>query len=295
MNAISIKNVYADVGEFQLRAITLDIPCGCVTGCIGRNGAGKTTLMNTMMGLQEHHKGKILFSGKDIREDYEGIMNEVAYLPSHCPYGKNEKVKALLRMGKPLYPDFDEGMFHHLCQRSNIDHHKKLQQLSLGQQKLVQLYLLLARKPKTLILDEPMANLDPITRIEIVELLRTFMIEEDHTIFISSHILSDLEKLADYMVIIDKGAILLSQQVDILTETYKIIYFNEEVKQRLPQSYLRYMKKEREGYSALCEGKEIDKSLKYRNADMEDILYYLTGGVSNVEENTGISNLILEQ
>lgn len=281
MNAITIKDAYVDLGNFQLRSIDLDIPMGCVMGCIGRNGAGKTTLMNTIMNLQDRERGTIEFFGSTLEEQREQILNDVAYLPSECPFTLGVKVKKLASLTKTMFQNFDQELFDQLCKHSEISCSSKLSHLSLGELKLVQLYLLLARKPKVLILDEPMANLDPVTRTEILELLHTFMIEEDHTIFISSHILSDLEKLADYITILHNGVVLLSEQVDILADRYQIIYFDEDQRDHLPSKDLLYMKKEREGYSALCDRSENRGDLRSRPADLEDILYYLSGGVQH--------------
>ena len=273
--ALQIEDLNVALSTFQLKNITLKLPCGMVMGLIGRNGAGKTTLIKSMLNLYER-SGTVCFYGRSLEKDHEQVCLDIAYVGTDLDYAPNSRIKKIKNLYQSFYSDFDETRFQTLCEASGFDEKTRLSALSLGQSKLFQLYLAICRKPKMLILDEPMANLDPITRRDIVELLRSFMMEEDHAVLISSHLLSDLEKIADDIVLIDRGEIILHDDMVQLQEGYFEVFGTKEEITQLKGSVCRSMKRGNE-IQALCHVQEERElaHLQHRHADLETIMYYL--------------------
>lgn len=275
MDALHVEGLQVELHNFTLNNITLDIPQGSVMGLIGRNGAGKTTFIKSVLNLLDR-KGIVLFHGRSLEKDHEEVCRDIAYVGTDFDFSLNTKVKTLRKIYRDFYSEFDEQQFESLCKKSDITLKSKLSQLSLGQNKLLQLYLAICRKPVLLILDEPMANLDPITRREIIELLSEFMIDETHSILISSHLLSDLEKIADYVTLIDHGNIVLKDDMVHLQDGYYEVFASKEELTKLPKDIIIHVRKQSDEYQALCH--VLDEcqleGYRYQRADLETIMYY---------------------
>lgn len=278
-NALEIKDVCRNIGTFKLDHVSLQIPQGCVMGFAGRNGAGKTTLMNTIMDIDRRTKGSVLFYDRKCNEERVQVLQEVAYIPDQCPFHLGVKIKKLINIMTTFYNAFDIDMFIRLCESSNISVKKKLNQLSLGRLKLVQFYAAIARKAKILILDEPMANLDPVTRNEMIDKMHEFMLDPEHAIFISSHIISDLEKISDYITIIQDGEIILSESIDHIQGAYFELYIDEEERMHIDVERVMNMKRTRTGYTALCHKNDLPffKNIRSQVANIETIMCYMVG------------------
>lgn len=275
MEALHVEGLQVELHNFTLNNITLDIPQGSVMGLIGRNGAGKTTFIKSILNLLDR-KGTVQFQGRSLENDHEEVCRDIAYVGTDLDFSVNTKVKSLAKIYRDFYPVFEEEKFEELCKKSNITLKSKLSQLSLGQNKLLQLYLAICRKPKFLILDEPMANLDPITRREIIELLSEFMINEQHSILISSHLLSDLEKIADYVTLIDQGHVVLKDDMVNLQDAYFEVFATKEELTKLPKDVMIHVRKQHDEYQALChvQNEQQLEGYHYQRADLETIMYY---------------------
>lgn len=277
MNAIDVKDLHVMLQGFSLKVIQLVVPAGSVMGLIGRNGAGKTTLMKAMLDGYERSSGSIKFYGEPLREEREELLNSIAFLGDEFAYSLHLKIKRLKKVYQKVFRQFQMDTFDAYCDANGIDQTKSMLQLSLGQKKLVELYLALSRDTKLLILDEPMANLDPVVRHKIVQELHTFMLEEDHAILISSHILSDLEKLVDYVAFIDQGEILLQDSIDQLMDQYVILHGSNSQLQAIRSQCISWMAAGEE-IQALCRKDQLTQNFKafQQSADLEMILYHLS-------------------
>ena len=184
-------------------------------------------------------KGIVLFHGRSLEKDHEEVCRDIAYVGTDFDFSLNTKVKTLRKIYRDFYSEFDEQQFESLCEKSDITLKSKLSQLSLGQNKLLQLYLAICRKPVLLILDEPTAGLDVIVRDELLDMLRDYMEQnEDCAIIISSHISSDLEGLCDDLYMIDQGKIVMHEETDVLLSDYAILKVDEEQFYELDKQYL---------------------------------------------------------
>lgn len=219
---IEIKNVTVQLPGFSLKNITMDIPRGAVVGLIGRNGAGKTTLLRTITDIYAPNEGTILYDGipmsgnEAVVKSKMGIVYDIMYYPA------NMKAITLAKMLAPLYSDFDMKHWHQLMSRFGLDEKKRPALYSKGMQMKFMLAMVLARDPDILILDEPTAGMDPAARAELLDLIQEFMQNETKTVLFSTHITSDLDKVADYIALIADGELVCVEEKDVLLEKYVV-------------------------------------------------------------------------
>lgn len=223
MNAIEIKKVTKAYKGFNLGPVDLVLPSGCITGLIGENGAGKSTLIKLIMGLVKADSGCISIFGKEgatglseIKQDIGAVLDEVGF-----PLGMN--AKQVNRVLEKAYTNWNEEKYFELLKKLNVPEDKAFKSMSKGMKMKLGIACALSHNPKLLVLDEAMAGLDPVARDEMVDILLDFTRDESHTILISSHIVSDLEKLCDYIAFIHKGQISVYDEKDMLKEKYGII------------------------------------------------------------------------
>ena len=217
--AFRFENVHKRFGRTEaLRGFSLSVSKGGVVGFLGRNGAGKTTAIRCLVGLQRPDQGRVEFLGAEPWDMGVAVKQRLGYLSERgvpFPWATTEDLVALC---KPLYPQWDSALEKDLLERFRIDRTKKLKALSLGQQRAVGLLLALCPRPEVLVLDEPAANLDAVVRREFLEHILDLVGSEGRTVFFSSHILSDVERLADRIALIGDGKLVLERGTDELKE-----------------------------------------------------------------------------
>lgn len=199
-----------------LRGLTLSVPRGSVTGLVGRNGSGKSTAIRCLMGLQKPDAGRVELLGRDPWTLGEEVRRGVGYLSERGVPFPWATIDDLVDLCAPLYPRWDAAAERDLLTRFRIDRRRKLKTLSLGQQRAVGLLLALCPRPEVLVLDEPAANLDPVLRREFLEQVRRLVAGTGCTVFFSSHILSDVERLADRIAVLHGGRLVQEGEVAAL-------------------------------------------------------------------------------
>ena len=212
-------------GDFTLGPITMSVPRGTIVGLIGQNGAGKTTLMKSIMGITHLAGGHVELFGRDVsgltdREVAE-LKGRIGYVSAVCAYPQGMTVREVARMHSLAYPQFDQARFEELATQMGLlpaSATKKVKDLSRGMGMKLQLCCALAVGVSLLVMDEPTAGLDPIVREEVLDIIRTWMEDESRSALISSHITSDLDRLADYLVLIDNGHVLMTCERDAVAE-----------------------------------------------------------------------------
>lgn len=187
---------------FELSHVSLEVPRGSVVGLVGRNGAGKTTLMRLALGTLEADSGTIETCARQ----------QVGYVSAVCPYPAQMSVPEVARMHEMAQPGFDRTAFASVCERLDLpcESNRRIKDLSRGMGMKLQLACAIASGASLLLCDEPTAGLDPLVRDDVLDLLRRWMEPGDRSILISSHITGDLEKICDYVVLLDEGRVLLS-------------------------------------------------------------------------------------
>ena len=221
INARGITKHYD--GTAVLSEVSLNVPSGCVTGFIGVNGAGKTTTIRALMGLMELDAGEVIVFGEPFGPGVDDacarrLKERIGVVFDTCPFIGDLPVKTAGTLMKASFSAWKQGRFEDLLDRFGLDPKKKIKDLSRGMGMKLQLACALAHDPDLLILDEATAGLDPMARDEILDLLRDFMSDENRGILISSHITTDLEKIADRIVCIDQGRIAFDVEKDEITD-----------------------------------------------------------------------------
>lgn len=208
MEAIEIKGLEKSYSKFKLDIKDLVVKKGFITGFIGPNGSGKTTTIKAIMNMVKADKGEILVLGEDIKTNTD-IKETLAFVGDTCGFLEESKLKNIKKTVSRFYKKWDETLYKKLTEKFGLDESLVYGKLSKGKKKQFELTMALATKPKVLIMDEPTANLDPVVRNEFLEVLQEQMEEDENTVFYSTHITSDLEKCADYIIFIYKGQVIL--------------------------------------------------------------------------------------
>ncbi len=222
-NVIELRNVTKNYGDFVLDDVTFSIPEGSVCGFIGQNGAGKTTTINLILDIIGRDSGEIRLFGEDVNKDNAHLREDIGVVFDEMGFHEFMTGRDINIMMKNIYKNWDEQAFFDYLKKFSLPSKKKCGDFSRGMRMKLQIAVALSHHAKLLVMDEPTSGLDPIVRNEMIEIFREFVVEEDHSILLSSHITGDLEKLADEVVFIDGGKIVLAGNKDELLEKHGIL------------------------------------------------------------------------
>lgn len=257
-NAIVVKNLTKKYEGFQLNNISFQIPKGSIVGFVGENGAGKSTTIKAILGLLPVESGEIELLGHNIKQkDKETAFKEhigVVFDESNFP--GDLRVKYIRKVMRNIYRTWKDDKFCELIKKFQLSEEKKIKELSKGMKMKLSIAVALSHDSRLLILDEATSGLDPVIRDEILDIFREFIEDEEHTVFLSSHIISDIEKAADYVMMIHKGELLFQENKDEMLYRYGIVRGTKEQISMIPKE-LTVGKEEKEfGCSALVTDKE---------------------------------------
>jgi len=204
-----------------LAAVTLSLPRGAVYGLVGANGAGKTTLIKHLLGLLRAESGSVRVFGLDPVADPVGVLSRIGYLSEENDLPDWMRVDELMRYSRAFYPAWDDAYAEELRQAFALDPTAKIKNLSKGQKARVGLLIALAHRPELLVLDEPSSGLDPIVRRDILGAIIRTIAHEGRTVLFSSHLLGEVEQVADHVTMISHGSIVLSGPLDEIKESHR--------------------------------------------------------------------------
>ena len=220
-DALIISGLTKTYKDFMLNGVSFSVPCGSIVGLIGENGAGKSTTINAVLGLIQKEAGSICVLGKE-QPDNE-IKEQIGVVFDGNNYPEIFSTRKLNRVMKDIYHSWEEHTFLNLLKKFSFPTDKPIKQFSKGMKMKLAIAVALSHNSKLLILDEATSGLDPVIRDDILDILLDFAQDETHSILISSHITTDLEKIADYIVFIHEGQVVFSKLKDELIEQYGII------------------------------------------------------------------------
>lgn len=220
-DALIISGLTKTYKDFMLNGVSFSVPCGSIVGLIGENGAGKSTTINAVLGLVQKEAGSICVLGKE-QLDNE-IKEQIGVVFDGNNYPEIFSTRKLNRVMKNVYHSWEEHTFLNLLKKFSLPTDKPIKQFSKGMKMKLAIAVALSHNSKLLILDEATSGLDPVIRDDILDILLDFAQDETHSILISSHITTDLEKIADYIVFIHEGQVVFSKPKDELIEQYGII------------------------------------------------------------------------
>jgi len=204
-----------------LASVSLSVPRGAVYGLVGENGAGKTTLIKHILGLFRAQSGSVRVFGLDPVADPVGVLSRIGYLSEERDLPGWMRVDELVRYTRAFYRDWDDAYAEELRQAFALDVSATIKNLSKGQKARVGLLIALAYRPQLLVLDEPSTGLDPVVRRDILDAIIRTVAEEGRTVLFSSHLLDEVERVADHVTMISHGKIVLSAPLDALRESHR--------------------------------------------------------------------------
>ncbi len=232
--AIDVQDVSAIIGRFFLTDISFKVPRGTVCGLVGKNSAGKTVLFRTLVNQMKIKQGSISIAGMDVHKQFEQVKAEIGVVWSDLHVPARMTARKLINFYRSVYDSWDEDYFISFLNEFNVPLDDKVKTLSKGTLMKLNIALALSHHPSVLILDEPTGGIDPFDRDEIISIFARYMEDENNTIIISSHIISDLEKIADSILYVENGQILFHKQKDDISSDYLVWQGTEEEIKELP-------------------------------------------------------------
>ena len=283
-NIIEIKGLIKEYDEkFKLGEINLDIPKGCIIGLIGENGAGKTTLIKSILNIINLDQGTIKIFDKDHKKCESKIKEDIGVVLDNMFFPELLTANDIDNIMKDNYKKWDSSVFYNYLENFKLPKNKKIKELSKGMRKKLELATALSHHPKLLILDEPTSGLDPIVRNDILDIFLDFIQEEDNTILLSTHITTDLEQIADKIIFIDKGKVLLDESRDELLDNYGILKCDIDKFDTISKKDIISYKKNKYNYEILIKNKnKLSKKYKdylIENITLEELMILIIKGV----------------
>ena len=278
-NCIEFKGLCRSFDGFALKDVSFTLPGGCIMGLIGENGAGKTTTLKCLLGTIRRDEGTVSLLGCDPWSQPRQAKAEVGVVLDDCFFHDSLRLKDISTILAPVFPSWDDGLFRDYLDKFQLPEKKTVKELSRGMKMKLSLAAALAHRPRLLILDEATAGLDPIVRDEILELFNEFTRDETHSVLISSHILSDLEKLCDYIAFLHQGRLLFCEEKDALLEQYGI--FNDTAEQAealMPEAIVSMETTPYGGVRALVRRELAPVGFQLEKPTIEDIILALVKG-----------------
>ena len=273
-NCIELKDVTRVYPKFKLNNITLSVPCGSVMGFIGENGAGKSTTIKAILGLLKKGEGTVTVLGEDASGLSSQIKEQIGVVFDGLAFPANLNAKQLDKVMSGIYKTWDSADFFGYLNRFELPLDKKFKSFSRGMEMRLSIAAALSHNPRLLILDEPTSGLDPVMRSEILDIFMEFMQDETHSIFISTHITSDLEHIADYICFIHKGSIIFTEERNEMLERHRILKCTDDELARIDKADIIGMRKGRYSNEVLTTAAEKYPDIAADAPSIEEIMVY---------------------
>lgn len=273
-NIMEIRGLSKKFPEFSLKQVSFSVPKGSVVGFIGENGAGKSTTIKLILNLMFKDSGTITVFGKDHLKNDKKMKEDIGVVLDECNFPDSTKLKDVNRIMRRVYKNWQENVFFSLTAKLGLSKQKSVKEYSRGMKMKLMIAVALSHKAKLLLLDEATSGLDPIVRDEILDVFFDFIQDEEHSILMSSHITSDLEKIADYIVFIHQGRIIFAEPKDQLLEKYGVLKCSEGQLKRLNQTDIIGIRRNEFGVEALVNRNNLPTGYMIDKASLEDIMLF---------------------
>lgn len=276
---LKLTNISKRLGTFHLEQISFELPPGYIMGLIGLNGAGKTTLLYLILGLYRPDEGSISIEGKTYETDRKEILETVGTVLAEDLFnGYDTLLHNAGQYGK-YYKNYEESLLCQYLSRFALCPDKKFSELSKGEKLKFQLAFALAHHPKLLVLDEPTGNFDPEFRSEFFSILKEFIADGTNSVILATHLTEDLDRMADYIVYLEKGKLLLAEDIETLRQQYRLLVGETYKLKLLPKESIIYMEETAYGTRALIRHRNrniYDRELAVTVPSIEEIMYFMT-------------------
>lgn len=278
MNALEIKNLTKTYQDFRLENLTLTLPTGCIMGLIGENGAGKSTTIKLILNMIHKESGSITILGKDNQENISLIKEDVGVVMDEVGFPECLTAKQVGKIMKDTYRNWEAGTYQEYLKKFSVPENKPFKDFSKGMKMKLGIAVAMSHDPKLLILDEATSGLDPVVRDEVVELLSEFTREESHSILISSHIVSDLERLCDYIAFLHKGRLVLCEEKDALLEEYGVMHCTAGMLRELRPGAVKGKRETAYGVEAIVKRDAVPAGTELSPISIEELFVFMIKG-----------------
>lgn len=275
MNALEIKNLSKFYNGFTLDNLNLTLPQGCIMGLIGENGAGKTTTIKLILDMINRDSGSIKIFGKDNKDNLKLTKEDIGVVLDEVGISECLTAKQVGKIMKYTFKNWDEQTFSEYLIKLSVPENKKFKEFSRGMKMKLGIAIALSHNAKLLILDEATSGLDPIVRDEVIDIFGEFTRDENHAVLISSHIVSDLEKICDYIAFLHKGKLLLCEEKDRLKEQYGIIRCTCDDLRNISPSAIIGKKESPYGVEAIVNRDKIPTGMEISMIDIEQLFIFM--------------------
>lgn len=282
VNAIEVKDLCKEYSNFTLRNLSFNLPQGAIMGLVGTNGAGKTTAIKSILNVTYKNSGQVTILGRDSVKDEIDVKNEVGVVFDECCFSDTLTSESINNIMRNIYHNWDSKKFFSLIDEYDLKRKQVLKEYSRGMKMKLSIAAALAHDPKLLILDEPTGGLDPVVRSFMLDEFLKFIEDGEHSILLSSHITTDLDKIADYILFIDKGEQILMENKDTLLYDYCILKGAKDRLSEIDKSDYFASRKTERGFEALCRDKKAIQikypGFVYDAPSIEDIMVLIVRG-----------------
>ena len=275
MNAIEIKDLCKNYPGFSLDHVNLTLPCGCIMGLVGENGAGKSTTIRLILDMIARDSGTITLLGKDNRENIRLLKEDIGVVLDEVGIPACLNPKQVGKIMANTFRNWEQAVYDSLLEKLAVPPEKPFKDFSKGMKMKLGIAIALSHRPKLLILDEATSGLDPVVRDEVLDLFSEFTREESHAVLISSHIVSDLEKICDYIAFLHKGRLLLCEEKDALKEKYGILRCSKDQLPALPPEAVIGRKETAYGVEAIARRDAVPAGLSLSPIDIEELFIFM--------------------
>ena len=284
-NILEANGLVKRYPTFTLDSISFSLPEGCVTGFIGANGAGKTTTIRSILNLAHKESGTIKIFGLDVDKHEREIKDRLGIIMDGSYFYDNLSMEDMKSIIAPAYSKWSDVEYRTYMEKFDLDPKQKISTLSGGMKMKFALVLALSHQAEFLIMDEPTSGLDPLVRRQFLEIIMDYMKNGGKGVFFSTHITSDLDKVADVLILIDGGKIVFQQSKDELLDTFRIVKGSVALLNDRNKRLIRNLKISTYGFSALTDRiADVKKEMPgvlFEKASIEDIMLAYVGGKSD--------------
>ena len=279
MNAIELKGLVKEYPGFRLGGLDLALPAGSIMGLVGENGAGKSTTIKLIMNAIKRDAGSVSVLGVDNQSRaFSGIKEDIGVVLDEAYYPEVLNRRDVGCVMAKTYRHWEPDTYENYLQRFGLPQDKAFRDYSRGMKMKLAIAVALSHQAKLLILDEATSGLDPMVRDEILDIFNEYTRQEDRSILLSSHIVSDLEKICDYIAFLHKGQLLLCEEKDRLLEEYALVRLSRERLADLPEDSVVGVESDPYGVRALVRRDMVPHDLPLEHTNLEDIILFLAKG-----------------
>ena len=281
---LRLEHVGKQYADFALEDVSFSLPGGSIMGLIGENGAGKSTTIKSLLGLIRKDSGKVWLFGKEFDGNDREAKEQIGVVMDTACFSGDLTLKNVNQIMKNIYRNWEEDTFRHYQEKFGLPENKRVSDFSRGMRMKLPLAVALSHGAKLLVLDEATSGLDPISRDALLDVFLEFIQDEEHSILMSSHILSDLEKVCDYITFIHKGRVCFSENKDILLESYGMFRGTRENLAQLDPMAIVGAREHAFGVEALVHRERMPRRTELDPVDIETIMLYYVKNAPGTSE-----------